>query len=70
MGDEADADWQDGLVEWGREDAKRKTVACRCGWCGDQSDLINNQYNNVRRCPICDGGFIRWTIKRAQRQRP
>lgn len=22
MGDEADADWQEGLVEWGREDAK------------------------------------------------
>lgn len=22
MGDEADADWQDGLVEWGIEDAK------------------------------------------------
>jgi hypothetical protein len=21
MGEEADADWQDGLVEWGREDA-------------------------------------------------
>ena len=23
MGEEADADWQDGLVEWGIEDAKR-----------------------------------------------
>lgn len=23
MGDEADADWQDGLVEWGIEDTKR-----------------------------------------------
>lgn len=23
MGDEADADWQHGLVEWGIEDAKR-----------------------------------------------
>lgn len=24
MGDEADADWQDGLVEWGIEDAKER----------------------------------------------
>lgn len=23
MGDEADADWQDGLVEWGFEDARK-----------------------------------------------
>lgn len=23
MGEEADADWQEGLVEWGIEDAKR-----------------------------------------------
>lgn len=25
MGDEADADWQDGLVEWGIEDARKFT---------------------------------------------
>jgi hypothetical protein len=24
MGDEADADWQEGLVEWGREDVDRQ----------------------------------------------
>ena len=24
MGEEADADWQSGLVEWGREDAHRE----------------------------------------------
>lgn len=24
MGDEADADWQDGLVEWGIEDTKER----------------------------------------------
>jgi hypothetical protein len=26
MGDEADADWQDGLVEWGISDAKRAEI--------------------------------------------
>ena len=24
MGDEADADWQDGLIEWGIEDARNQ----------------------------------------------
>lgn len=29
MGDEADADWQAGLVEWGQADAKRAEID---GW--------------------------------------
>ena len=61
MGEEADADWEAGLVEWGKENATPPvTVACRCGWFGDQDDLIKNPYSDVRRCPICDGGFLKW----------
>lgn len=35
MGEEADADWQAGLVEWGREDAKPAVPAkrFRCPTC-------------------------------------
>lgn len=71
MGEEADADWQAGLGEWGAEDARRweaeklaaakpVLVSCRCGWFGDQDDLITNPYSDIRRCPLCDGHFVRW----------
>lgn len=73
MGDEADADWQEGLVEWGMENAgmspKPAGVSCRCGFHGDETDLIVNPYSDVRRCPVCDGGMIRWLTKTAARRR-
>lgn len=38
MGDEADADWQAGLGEWGREDTERampqRPAKTRCPTCG------------------------------------
>jgi hypothetical protein len=40
MGDEADADWQEGLIEWGREFAREQSGQCehwpRCE-CGYQN---------------------------------
>jgi predicted RNA-binding protein with PUA domain len=42
MGDEADADWQDGLIEWGHENA---TPSWYCEPCAVEV------YD--RRCPHC-----------------
>jgi len=45
MGDEADADWQDGLIEWGRESAGPE----RCPTCG-RSDAEYGRKSRPWRC--------------------
>lgn len=47
MGDEADADWQDGLVEWGREDTMK--ALGRCPTCG-RSDAEYSRKSRPWRC--------------------
>jgi hypothetical protein len=32
MGEEADADWQEGLIEWGQEDAEPSDPRRDCPW--------------------------------------
>lgn len=57
MGEEADADWQDGLVEWGREDTMRamkpRPANCRCGWYGEDRQLIRHKGLAAKYCPAC-----------------
>ncbi len=36
MGDEADADWQEGLIEWGRQDTP--TFRPKPGWLARQTE--------------------------------
>ena len=50
MGDEADADWQAGLVERGIEDAKNADADKAFGW----------------RCPKCDGHYFTHAIKQGR----
>lgn len=45
MGDEADADWQDGLIEWGRESA----APDQCPTCG-RTDAEYRRKSRPWRC--------------------
>lgn len=65
MGEEADADWQAGLIEWGYEDAEKAKRPLRphpyvpsymhmgdCQSCGHtQHAPIHNSAHRVRRVP-------------------
>lgn len=69
MGDEADADWQDGLVEWGIEDARayytnreRKTAPKRSKYWCDRCD--RDVIGHGRKCLVC--GFRDTTTKHAK----
>lgn len=52
MGEEADADWQAGLVEWGIEDAKKAyRSGLECKFCDG-----NGFYDDPRMpCTMCRG---------------
>lgn len=68
MGDEADADWESGLVEWGMEDARmptnreRKTSPKRSKYWCDRCD--RDVIDHGRRCTVC--GFRDTLTKHAR----
>lgn len=45
MGDEADADWQAGLAEWGADDTRRALRSWYCDQCAVEVYAL--------RCPHC-----------------
>lgn len=48
MGEEADADWEAGLVEWGQEDAK--------GTCRIRPHTYIPSYQHMGDCAVCGHG--------------
>jgi hypothetical protein len=61
MGDEADADWQDGLVEWGREDAAPKCDKCGgTGWLDAIGPKADGSYITSRPCKCGAYKGLRW----------
>lgn len=67
MGEEADADWQDGLIEWGREDTLNNLITRReyirrnvptCFVCNStQVQLIAHHEPAQWRCRSCKHRF-------------
>jgi len=62
MGEEADADWQDGLVEWGIEDTLarmdkilRHQPQCSCG--SSQVQIMKKRTPALWRCRKCKTYF-------------
>ena len=40
--------------------AKPIIVACRCGWEGDQRDLVSYKHQDEKYCPACAQAFKKW----------
>jgi late competence protein required for DNA uptake (superfamily II DNA/RNA helicase) len=54
MGDEADADWQAGLFEWGYDSARIQGPLIECPRCGEADE--RNEGTN--QCGLCECRFF------------
>lgn len=57
MGEEADADWQEGLIEWGRKDAQEALRPYKDPKCPKCGIVLGNKMSYACRHSHCPSGL-------------
>jgi hypothetical protein len=49
-------------------ETKKILVACRCGWQGEQRQLLSFKLSDAKYCPACARLFKTWPVPNGMRE--